>query len=225
MSARRMSSACESEPIAAVLCAGQPRKPHIALCLGGAARTFVQPLVHRSIYEHVIRALGANVVVFACLSSEDAKPWKAVPAIHHNRSRVDAALRAIGVPAHQAHVDEAGCEASSGAFARCANYTAHPEAPPDGMFGKTLFSKDYLRSFVGQLERKRLCMARVEAHERRHRLEFSAVLYARPDLTWYGPLLPWCYMDWTQPVRKSDLTYLITLTLTLTKPLTLALAL
>ena len=136
-----MSSACESEPIAAVLCAGQPRKPHIALCLGGAARTFVQPLVHRSIYEHVIRALGANVVVFACLSSEDAKPWKAVPAIHHNRSRVDAALRAIGVPAHQAHVDEAGCEASSGAFARCANYTAHPEAPPDGMFGKTLFSK------------------------------------------------------------------------------------
>ena len=49
-----------------MLCAGSAPAPRVAACLAGTARTFERPLVHRSVAENVLRALGAEVKLFAC---------------------------------------------------------------------------------------------------------------------------------------------------------------
>lgn len=206
-------SDCSRAPIGELLCASYGARPHIALCLGGQARTFPNELVYRSLAAHVVQALAAHVVLFACLISEDGQPWQVRATAAQSATAVRAALSHLseGLEAQHVQLDEGLCSASRSrpGLHSCSGYTRHPDAPPPGSFGKTLFTADYLRSFEKQLDYKLSCMRSVEAHERRHALAFRAILFARPDLTWYRPLPPWCFLDWTQPVRKLDWAFLI----------------
>ena len=82
-------------PMSELLCAASSSKPHIALCLGGQARTFANALVHRSVVEHVIQALGAHMVVFACVVTSEDEQWQPAPRtlLNSSRGEVRAALR------------------------------------------------------------------------------------------------------------------------------------
>jgi hypothetical protein len=193
-----------------VLCAARHgSRPYIAMCLGGQARTFPNTIVYRSLIEHVIQPLGAHVRLFACLVSTDEK-WKPRPTINQTAEMISATLRRPGFQPSHVQIEEGLWSASQGPpGAACPNYTLHPDDAPPGMFGKTLFLAPYLRSFSKQLDYKLACFRSVKRFELEHALTLTAILFARPHLTWYRPLPPWCFVDWSRPVRKLDWAYLI----------------
>ena len=66
-------AACIEDNIASMLCSPSGPAPNVALCVAGAARTFQNKLVHRSLKENVIERLGAPVTTFAFLKLGDAR--------------------------------------------------------------------------------------------------------------------------------------------------------
>jgi hypothetical protein len=196
-------------PMSELLCAASGSRPHIALCLGGQARTFPNTLVHRSVVEHVIQALGARTVVFACVVTSEDEQWQPGPRKLLSRSRgaVHAALRTFPSPTPHVQMDEGLCKATHSLPApNCNGYTRPPESAPHA---GSLFSAPYARSFAKQLEYKLSCFRSVVSYEQANGMRFAAILSARLDLTWYRPLPPWCLLDLTRPVRKLDWAFLI----------------
>ena len=196
-------------PMSELLCAASGSRPHIALCLGGQARTFPNTLVHRSVVEHVIQALGAHTVVFACVVTREDEKWQDGPRklLNSSRDAVQAALRTFPSPAPHVQMDKGLCKATQGPpVPNCNGYTRPPKSAP---FSGSLFSAPYARSFAKQLEYKLSCFRSVVSYEQAHDLRFAAILSARLDLTWYRPLPPWCLLDLTRPTRKLDWAFLI----------------
>ena len=48
------------------------------------------------------------------------------------------------------------------------------------------------QSVLGQLTNHKTCFEMLEKHEKEHRVAFGWVIYARPDLTWWKAVAPWC---------------------------------
>ena len=190
--------ACSSEPFSSVLCAGFGTKPRIAVCVGGSARTFVTPLVHRSLQENVVHALGAEVTLFGCLDHSGGSLWKddVSSAPERSESGVIAAAQQAGI-SHLV-VGKGLCGGAAHALPRCHGHTVH-----------TGHYADYAMSFLIQLRFRAGCFKMIRAHEQEQNRSFDAVLFARPDLVWYRAMLPWCYMNFHQARRKQDWVFLV----------------
>lgn len=81
-----------------MLCAGGDA-PRVAVCVAGAARTFERALVHESLRENVLRALGADARFFAYVVLRDVRGDDRARydgVLHGDRDRVSRALRRLG---------------------------------------------------------------------------------------------------------------------------------
>ena len=109
--------------------------------------------------------------------------------MHATRSRARRALERLGVEANDYLITAsrtpkpAKCTAKQG-------YRPFMDRPPrPGMEKQTKANRD---SFVGQLTNKKMCYDLISRREARQRWSYDYVLYARPDLTWWRPIDPWC---------------------------------
>lgn len=197
---------CVDDSIASMLCSPFGPAPRIALCLSGAARTFEHKLVHRSIKENVLERLGAPVTTFAFLKLGDARS--------DSRSEYGATIEATeaGVRRTARVLRVARLElknASHNAPPQCSNYPTYRsrEECPECHKGGTA----HQQSILGQLEGRAKCFEMLSAHEERENRTFDWVLVARPDLTWWDAVAPWCrhtlpkrLNDWTFWLSRSD---------------------
>ena len=65
---------CEANALASNLICGAYVRPSVAVCIAGSARTFHQPLVHRTARTNFIEAFGGVITVFAALKLGDERP-------------------------------------------------------------------------------------------------------------------------------------------------------
>jgi len=180
------------ESVASMLCQPDGAPPRVAVCISGAARTFENPIVHRSLKEHLIDSLGAQTTVFAHLKLTDARGDNRTGhngVIHGTVEGVRRAAERVGV---------ATLEIVTERFVtppECPNYrtqfisdAAAEKCGPDCFVN----TEAKYQSVLGQLTNHKTCFEMLEKHEKEHRVAFGWVIYARPDLTWWKAVAPWC---------------------------------
>ena len=177
---------------ASLLCAGAGGPaPKVAVALGGGARTFSHALVSESIKANLIGgSSGARVDVFAYLKLQDVRGENnkaaAAPA---KREQVERALRRLGVAA-QDYVIASGTTPEPPACNASQGYRPFVDkAPTPGQGKQTKANRD---SFAAQVTTKKLCYDLIVRREERQGWRYDYVLLARPDLTWWKPVAPWC---------------------------------
>ena len=174
-----------------------PSKPHcnerqrVAVCLSGSPRTFVRQHVHRSIANHLIRGLKAQVDVFAVMQLGDIEP-KNDSAVGGHANRIDSSRRlvasALARLAPRAVVLEEGNGSNEMAYGLSVNSACHPR----GYMGET--TNQLLRS-VAQPAAWRTCFELMERAERTDGSLYDWVVRTRPDIFWFYPHPPVCVLD------------------------------
>lgn len=66
-------------------------------------------------------------------------------------------------------------------------------------------SFSYVNSLAGQLTHKKGCMDLISASERKYNLKYDLIIQARPDLTYYLPLKPYCLYNLNEVVPNATL--------------------
>ena len=161
-----------------ILCQDFPDPPEIAVCLFGTARTFAQYLVYRSLRDNVLRAFGTSSTLFADLTIEDARyDHRTEGLVQTSHKAVHDALKWLQVPPEQFNIHE---RLESQQSANCSNYG--PET--SGQF----------ESFLHQVHSRYSCHKLITEFEAKRNKNFTWVLFARPDMVWVKPVLPWCAM-------------------------------
>ena len=144
----------------------------------------------------MIDAIGAPITAFARLKLADGVSWKADNPSQRSNARGHAggkasilrALAAVGIPPDRTSL----VEDEGAPMPDCPGYSSHRFVDNSSFrHGRP----SYLRSMAGQLESRHAGVAMVVAHETRFGVRFDWVLYTRPDLLWYRPLRPWCYLS------------------------------
>ena len=146
---------CEEEPLPDVLCSSyRASRPRIAVCLGGAARSFGRPMVHRAFREYVVEALGGEVVTFGCMPAVDRSDWD-----HHVDTQISwqtgevlAAAQRVGIQSENLQVEVGMCSAQPAAIPQCDGYTVHP---PQTQTASRTFNSNYLQSFPSRFSTAR----------------------------------------------------------------------
>ena len=197
----------ETHRVADLVCSFYFPAPQVALCLGGAARTFAHHVVYRTLKANFIDAYGGNLTTFAYLKLEDERGSVLEDGVSAKQgvrvgdttradlSSVLYALRHIGVD--EARMDLVLGNHSAPAPA-CGDYTARH----DGLGVRN--SRAYYKSLLGQIENRKKCYDMVVAHEERTGVRFASVIFARPDLAWPFPIVPWCAHNYFTNRKKQD---------------------
>lgn len=171
-------------------------RPAVAMMLGGLARTFAHPLVHRSLRGHVIEALGCPVAVFAHLRLEDKRGMTAYGkkdlsgVIHTDEQAVKSALAALGADPRDVHLTYS----AMAPVPHCDGWQ-EPVTLPLGKACQSYAEPCAFHALLGQLWSRKELYTLVEAHEARRGggFAFDQLLFLRPDLTATISWLPWCY--------------------------------
>ncbi len=163
--------------------------------------------MHRSLKENVIDRLGAPVKVFAFLKLGDARGddregFNAVIAA--TTEGVRRAAEAIGVTRLEIKEDSHNEPPS------CPDYPEYKSS--ERCPGCHVNSVAHQQSLLGQLEGRAKCFTMITEHEKRsNEKPFDWVIVARPDLTWYDAVAPWCrhslrkrLRDWTFWMPRAD---------------------
>ena len=162
-----------------MLCSNTGPPPNVALCVGGAARTFVNPLVHRSLKENLMERLGAPVTPLAFLKLNDARGDNRTgfnKLINAEEKQVRNAALAIGVAPEDLTIKRD----SYNPLPQCPNYDKFVANP-----SSHLGSAAYYQSMLGQLENRAMCYEAMVARETRTNTTFDWLVVTRPDLTWF----------------------------------------
>eukprot|EP00756_Hemistasia_phaeocysticola_P031544 Hpha_TRINITY_DN16359_c3_g7::TRINITY_DN16359_c3_g7_i1::g.59181::m.59181 len=180
---------CVEDNIASMLCSPSGPAPNVALCIGGASRTFQNKIVHRSLKENLIDRLGAPVTTFALLKMGDARgdPKKCCSAtITATEEGARQACRVIGVSKLKIKRD------SYNKPPNCTSYPVYDERTAEQCPTCHVNSTGHQQSLLGQLENRAMCYRMITEHELLHNRTFDWVLFVRPDLTWFDAVVPWC---------------------------------
>ena len=205
--------------VPSMLCGNFQPAPSIAVCVGGTARTFGHHVVYRSLGENLINGFGGlqtNLFAYLKLGDRRGDSTKGHGGlVNSSRSAVEHALGYLKVPASRALI-VSGPAGSYGELP-VPNCTRYPVF--NGTTHGTMPS--YQQSLIGQLESREKCLSLIEADEAARRKAgnpkpmYDWVVFARPDLTWYHRVMPWCYwhqrhsLAELQPMRKADWAFIM----------------
>lgn len=203
----RSEPPADSLSVPDLVCSFYLPAPPVALCLGGAARTFAHHIVYRTIKTNFIDAYGGDLTTFAYLKLEDERGSVLEDGVSggqgvHVGDLTKTDLSAVLYALRHVGVDEANMDIVVGNHSApepaCPNYKARH----DGTGVRD--SAPYWRSLLGQIEARQKCYERIVEHERRTGKRFASVVFSRPDLAWPFPLLPWCYHHYSINRKKQD---------------------
>eukprot|EP00325_Prymnesiales_sp_UTEX-LB-985_P002507 CAMPEP_0174697130 /NCGR_PEP_ID=MMETSP1094-20130205/3079_1 /TAXON_ID=156173 /ORGANISM="Chrysochromulina brevifilum, Strain UTEX LB 985" /LENGTH=264 /DNA_ID=CAMNT_0015894049 /DNA_START=120 /DNA_END=914 /DNA_ORIENTATION=- len=183
-----------------IVCKGAGLPPRIALLISGGFRALTLPLVYYSFKQNVIDALGTQPTVFMYLKVNQAEPSLSQEA-------VALMLKVTGIP--RKHVVMLN-ESAPVKLAECPRYKIWPRGNPTDRHHRL----EWLVHIVAQLENRAESTKLIEEHERRTSKRFHWVFYARPDLLWYEPVRPWCFISatsrgFTQIISRHDYAFLL----------------
>jgi len=203
--AEAASSTSAAEPhIAEMLCSSFTR-PKVAMCFHGAARSFPNTLIHTSMKQNLVDALGADSTVFLHLTRKDARgdTRDSFGGTFPDPSQEDinAAANVLGVPAAQMKI----LEGPNMELPACPNFNANYEERRKST--DHVNSMGYLYSLAGQISHREGCMQLIREHEKRTNTKFDAVILSRADLTFYNAMPPYCTMDLKRTRRYWDWFY------------------
>jgi len=177
------------------------RRPNLALCLAGHARTFGDPRVADGLAANLVAPFGANVTTFLYLKLHD-RSTKGKTRAENLRAAVDTRL-------HAKHVEDIGVAASK--LPAPVNVTLVGEdvvfrQPPcahsrefrvaDNATGTAWREEETWQMLVGQLHNQYWCGRAVDEYSRRTGVSFDVVIKSRPDVTFAGPAPPYCAFDY-----------------------------
>jgi len=199
--------------VAEMMCHDVPNPPRIAVCLGGSARTFTRALVQAGLRDNVLRAFGAPTTLFAVIKTHDARGDERPDfrgTVDGDPSAVRRGLEYLGATPSRFRV--AGLEETAHSEPpACPDYPQgfkRPEESPETQIGTTA----HRASTTGQVESRYKCEQLISQHERDTGLNFTWVLFSRPDLFWFRQVFPWCQIEEAvnRGAKRSDWTFLVT---------------
>jgi hypothetical protein len=145
----------------------------------------------------VLRSFGTTVTLFADLTIEDARyDHRAAGFANTSSDEVHEALKWLQVPREQFNIHER--LERNVKRATCPNY----KPATSGQF----------ESFLHQVHSRYACHNLITDYETKRNKNFTWVLFARPDLVWVKPVLPWCTMEnqvRSTGVRNDIISYLL----------------
>lgn len=200
VSSTSSGSDCDAASTASDLVCHEFSQPQVALCLGGAARTFVQPLVWRSIQTNLMQAFGGAVTVLAAIKASDDRGDRRPShggLVSTTVAQIRMTLRRLGAADENTIVAEAQTLPGSLTIPAC--QSGRQRATP-----LTQRQLDLLDSLAGQLNARRACSLLLRSAEQRRGWRFDYVIFARPDLMWAFAIRPFCLWDLSVSVRKGD---------------------
>lgn len=169
---------CAADALASNLICGAYARPQVAICLAGSARTFHQPLVHRTARTNFIEAFGGTLTVFAALKLGDERPDNLGTSVYGEDDKVINALKHVGAIDHDAVVT------ATTKYPRVllGSTSLETDSPPPERCGVAQAAKQgrtsyVLRSMLGQLNNRRACLSLITRHEQAHATRFDYVIY------------------------------------------------
>jgi len=166
-------------------------EPRVGYCINGLARSFVLPMVYKSIRPNLIEAYGGEPVVFASMTTTEkhsaAKTYTGHSQASPNESDV---LGSLGEMKQDSFLP---------AF-RQAVKALNPvdiALEPDVTRDELTEIKSHLRcganhhlsdSLISQLVHSSKCWQMIEKYEVQTQTKFDLLVYLRPDATWYKPV-------------------------------------
>ena len=179
-----------SSSVGDLVCAAFPR-PRVALFLVGAARTFAQPLLHRTLRTNLIEAFGGEVTLFALIKLLDERGdtnKKANALIEPPESAVRAAIDHLiaAVNVKRSHIVIGGA-------------ALQPACWP-GSYHPSLLGQAALR-----FESWRMLLADEATQQQQHDL----ILYKRPDVAWLQAIQPYCFWEVDAKAKLWDWVWLL----------------
>lgn len=128
--------------------------------------------------------------VFAYMKTRDDQSWKSkLNPIHNSKNDIIRTLNNLYI--HNSILDE--------------KFDIPSQCSKKKLFELPL----YMKTFVSQLNTRKRCYDMINQYEIGNNLKFSFVIFTRPDLTWYRPIIPWCLWDNNTLYSKSDWAYII----------------
>ena len=187
--------------------------PSVAFCITGAARSFPTRLVLSMLQSNLFTALGAapRSRFFLQLKVNDSDKLAigtASTSFHRHRETSAANLQAaLAQPWLRAKTAEAVVINGSGASFGEGNGMQPSRVVPsnDSMWSKfraTKCKSSYLK--VGNNEERLIlqhlgiawCGHAIPRYEAKVGRQFDLLVYTRPDLVWWKPIVPWCVWRW-----------------------------
>lgn len=183
------SAASELTNIANMVCS-EFTKPKIAICIAGAVRTFVRPLLHRTIRTYLVEAVGGDTDVFLYLKTQDMRGDSSKYYGATMKPAEDALL--------QTAID----------FVRPVNYKIENQTMYYAVNPKVrlpnLVSEGnkthFLQAVLGNLHNCRECWHMILEQEAKMHQRYDFVIRTRPDVSWYLPAQPYCF--WSAYISK-----------------------
>jgi len=174
-------------------------RPKLAVCIGGAVRSFAHKIVYATIKTHLIDALAqtTNVSIFMHLKRTDATA--------HNYKTADKLFPEATDEEMKLALDHLSpdsyeyIEADAVENDKCPWPLAHgPEA-----FGKGGAGLNFANGLINQLDLDNRCMQTIKASEAESGSRFSYIVRTRPDMMWFLPVRPFCMWP-AEGVRFAD---------------------
>ena len=183
-------------------------RPRVAVLICGTLRTFLHPIVHRTLRANLVDAFGGVPSVFLYLklgerASDYSNPASRAPRgqgarqnetlMEADRILIDAALSHV-----RPSVLRFGGMDDFAYRTACGNGEGYTPG------AKHMASTAYIRSVVGQISSYHVGWSLIVEHERKHRMRFDWVMMSRADLAFALPIQPYCFWRMDTMYSKHD---------------------
>lgn len=165
-----------------MVCSEFPR-PAIAVCITGAVRTFVRPLLHRSIRTYLVESIGGDTDVFLYLKTQDMRGDSQEEFGATMETAKDAELQAA---------IEALRPVDYKIERQKIYYPANPKVKLPNLVAEGN-KTHFLQAVLGNLHNCRECWQMILKREDALGYNYGFVIRTRPDVSWYLPAQPYCF--------------------------------
>ena len=188
------------------------RRPNVAVCLAGHARTFASHSVIDGLLRHLyLGDFGANMTTFLYLKLHDRSTKGAtyeenqrtgIHSTHQNVSHVAhfgrklPGLAKLEVVAHDVKfANPVSC--GGGEFVR------------DNATGDAWRTEETFQMLIGQIYNEYWCGEAIDAYQRETGVVFDHVIKSRPDVTFTSPMPKWCVFDMHKACSARDWLFML----------------
>lgn len=188
VSAQRSCTHASPNTAADAVC-GSFERPLVALFIAGAARTFAQPLLYRTIRTNLLEAFGGDVTLLMHVKLNDKRGDQHPSAnakIEPSETAVRAAFAFVASAAARSQLE-------------LVRKSPHTACPSNHGFDESLLAQSATRMACWRM------LQTAEGGQRTH----TVVIYTRCDVAWPTAIAPHCFFDLNARARLWDWVWLL----------------